>query len=184
MIADFMPVADYFKALVQKAFLEKVSDIYIEPLGQGGTVRFRIDGIVHNLEALELPVYTALIAHIKVLADLNVSEKRLPQDGRAVMALSGLQLDLRVSTLTSSKGECVSLRLLDKRDFLWKIEALGLPSTITEDIQKTIHNSSGLVVLSGPTGSGKTTTIYSLLSQLNSQGCHKILSVEIGRAHV
>ncbi len=173
-----MPVADYFKATVQKAFLEKVSDIHIEPLAEGGVLRFRIDGVLHKIEALDSSFFVSLIAHIKVLADLNVSEKRLPQDGRIVMELASEALDLRVSTLPSSRGECVSIRLLDKGDFLWKTAALGLPEAIAEDIQKLIHLSSGLVVLSGPTGSGKTTTIYSLLSQLNSQESHKILTIE------
>lgn len=173
-----IPVAEYFKNIVQQAFVAQASDIHLEPLDQQGILRFRIDGRLHTIEALEKSFFGSLIAHIKVLADLNVSEKRLPQDGRLGITLSSQALDLRVSTLPTQAGECVTLRLLDKKHFSWKVTDLGLPEKILSAIEGLTRLASGLVVVSGPTGSGKTTTIYSLLSHLNQKGDQKILSLE------
>ena len=173
-----MPVAAYFKNTVQEAFLAQASDIHLEPTAQQGTLRFRIDGLLHTIEALEKSFFGSLIAHIKVLADLNISEKRLPQDGRIGMNLPSQTLDLRVSTLPTQAGECVTLRLLDKKDFSWKVTDLGLPERILGSIEGIARLASGLIVVSGPTGSGKTTTIYSLLSHLNHKADQKILSLE------
>lgn len=173
-----MSVAAYFKAIVQEAFSAQASDIHLEPRAKQGTLRFRVDGLLHTIKTLDNSLFLSLIAHIKVLADLNVSEKSFPQDGRLELNLGTQNLELRVSTLPTQVGECVTLRLLDKKDFSWKLTDVGLPETILNAITGLTRLTSGLVVVSGPTGSGKTTTIYSLLTYFNQKGDQKILSLE------
>lgn len=173
-----MQVAEYFKAIVGQALAAQASDIHLEPLAQQGTLRFRTDGVLQVVDSLEKTFFLSLLAHIKVLADLNVSERQLPQDGRLVLDLPGQDLDIRVSTLPTQAGECVTLRLLDKKDFFWKVEDLRLPAGVFSALEELTQLASGLIVVSGPTGSGKTTTIYSLLRQLSQRGEHKILTLE------
>lgn len=173
-----MSVAAYFKAMVQEAFVAQASDIHLEPRAKQGTLRFRVDGLLHTIKTLDNSLFLSLIAHIKVLADLNVSEKSSPQDGRLELSLGAQNLELRVSTLPTQVGECVTLRLLDKKDFSWKLTDVGLPETILNAVTGLTRLASGLVVVSGPTGSGKTTTIYSLLTYFKQKEDQKILSLE------
>ncbi len=164
--------------LIGRAIGHGASDLHLEPRGDGLRVRYRIDGHLIELGAApESYLAPMLISRIKVLADLNIAEKRLPQDGRASLIIQGREIDIRVSTVPTLDGESVVLRLLDQSAAPRDIDALGLPASVLEPLAQALAAPNGLVLATGPTGSGKTTTLYGALGRVNAES-RKILTVE------
>jgi general secretion pathway protein E len=174
---DDAPIIRLLNALLSQAIKENASDIHIEPFENRLSVRFRVDGVLR--EVLEPPRNLAplVASRIKVMADLDIAEKRLPQDGRISLRIGGRPVDVRVSTLPSGHGERVVLRLLDKQAGRLRLEHLGMARKILEGIDELIHRPHGIFLVTGPTGSGKTTTLYAALTRLNDH-TRNILTVE------
>ncbi len=174
---DDAPIIRLINALLSEAIKENASDIHIEPFEHRLIVRFRVDGILR--EVLQPPRVMAplLISRIKVMARLDIAEKRLPQDGRIGLRIAGRAVDVRVSTLPSGHGERVVLRLLDKQAGRLDLSHLGMPEEQRRLLDGIIHRPHGILLVTGPTGSGKTTTLYAALTQLNDAS-RSILTVE------
>ncbi len=169
---DKAPVAKLVDALLFDALAKGASDLHVHPYPDASLViRYRIDGVLHNLYRPDPALYEQIVGRIKVLAGMDVAEKRLPQDGRTSVSVGGdggRQIDLRVSTLPTTCGERVVIRLLEQTAKLKNLSELGMPEKIEQSFTESIHRSHGLILVTGPTGSGKTTTLYSALAQLNS----------------
>lgn len=164
--------------LIARAIGHGASDLHIEPRGDGLRIRYRIDGHLIELGATpEAYLAAMLISRIKVLAELNIAERRLPQDGRASLTIQGREIDIRVSTVPTLGGESVVLRLLDQSAAPRDIDALGLPGKVHDALAQALAAPNGLVLATGPTGSGKTTTLYGALGRINAES-RKILTVE------
>jgi type IV pilus assembly protein PilB len=167
-LANEVPIVKFVNLVLQQAVIDRASDIHFEPFETEFRIRYRVDGALY--EMAPPPKYLALpvISRIKVMAGLNISEKRLPQDGRISHNLNGRQVDLRVSTLPTAFGESVVLRVLDRGSVNLEIEALGFPKYVHEFVSEVIQRPNGIFVVTGPTGSGKTTTLYSCLRRVNT----------------
>ncbi len=167
-LANEVPIVKFVNLVLQQAVIDRASDIHFEPFETEFRIRYRVDGALY--EMAPPPKYLALpvISRIKVMAGLNISEKRLPQDGRINHNLNGRQVDLRVSTLPTAFGESVVLRVLDRGSVNLEIEALGFPKYVHEYVTEVIQRPNGIFVVTGPTGSGKTTTLYSCLRRVNT----------------
>ena len=153
--------------LLQYAFTQRASDIHIEPRRDKGAVRFRIDGMLHTVYEMPMPVVTAVISRIKTLGRMNVAEKRRPQDGRLkTKAVDEVEVELRLSTLPTAHGEKLVMRIFDPTILLKNFDALGLADREQERWQSLVGQPNGIVLVTGPTGSGKTTTLYTSLKQL------------------
>ncbi|MBR5883077.1 MAG: type II secretion system ATPase GspE [Mailhella sp.] len=163
--------------LLTQAVRAGASDIHIEPYRDVSRVRFRLDGVLYERHTLEKAYHAALVSRIKVMAKLNIAEKRLPQDGRIAVALGGRQVGLRVSTLPTAFGERVVLRLLEKSERVLSLAELGLGSEDLSRVQALVKLSHGMILITGPTGSGKTTTLYAMLQALASPE-RNILTIE------
>jgi type IV pilus assembly protein PilB len=167
-LANEVPIVKFVNLVLQQAIIDRASDIHFEPFETEFRIRYRVDGALYEMapppKHLSLPV----ISRIKVMANLNISEKRLPQDGRINLTLAGKQVDLRVSTLPTAFGESVVLRVLDRGSVNLEIESLGFPKYIHEFVTEVIQRPNGIFVVTGPTGSGKTTTLYSCLRRVNA----------------
>jgi len=153
--------------LLNYAFDERASDIHLEPRDQDAVIRFRIDGILHDIERLPIPVHAAVTSRIKVLARMDIAERRRPQDGRIKTFRSDREVELRVSSLMSAFGEKVVIRVFDPNVLMTDLQALGFGFEDRESYEKWITSPSGLILVTGPTGSGKTTTLYSTLRYLS-----------------
>ncbi len=175
--ADDAPAIRLINGIIADAARQGVSDIHIEPYETGLVVRMRIDGVLR--ETLRMPPHVApvVVSRIKVMARLDIAERRVPQDGRIGLTLGGKLLDVRVSTLPSRAGERVVLRILDKENAGFDLEMLGMPPAIHRIYRDALAEPNGIVLVTGPTGSGKTTTLYAGLRQLND-GTRNILTVE------
>jgi len=175
--ADDAPAIRLINGIIADAARNGVSDIHIEPYETGLVVRMRIDGVLR--ETLRMPAHVApvVVSRVKVMARLDIAERRVPQDGRMGLALGGKLLDVRVSTLPSRAGERVVLRILDKENAGIDLEALGLTPSTYRLMQEVVAEPNGIVLVTGPTGSGKTTTLYAALRLLND-GSRNILTVE------
>ncbi|MDH4318125.1 MAG: type II secretion system ATPase GspE [Desulfobulbaceae bacterium] len=171
------PVIKLVNLMLSNAVREGVSDIHIEPYKDRVKIRKRVDGILYDMYAPPKHVQAKLISRIKIMAKLNIAEKRLPQDGRIEIRLAEKNVDIRVSTLPTAFGERVVLRLLDKSNVLLSLTDLGMASKDLETFHRLIKAPHGIVLVTGPTGSGKTTTLYSALSILNSPDIN-IITVE------
>ena len=175
--ADDAPVIRMINALLTQALRETASDIHIEPFEQISVVRFRIDGTLRDVVRPKKAIHAALISRIKIMAQLDIAEKRLPQDGRIALRIGGKSVDVRVSTLPTGHGERAVLRLLDKEAGRLDLINLGMSDTMSPQFNKLINQPHGIVLVTGPTGSGKTTTLYAALSRLNASTTN-ILTVE------
>ncbi|MBL7685337.1 MAG: Flp pilus assembly complex ATPase component TadA, partial [Deltaproteobacteria bacterium] len=149
----------------------------VEPFERDLVVRFRIDGVLYDIMHPPKKVQNSVISRIKIMANLNIAEKRLPQDGRIRIKIAGKDIDIRVSTLPTSFGESVVMRLLDKSKVLLSLDTIGITGEYLKTITELINKSHGIILVTGPTGSGKTTTLYGMLSQINSPDL-KIITVE------
>jgi general secretion pathway protein E len=163
---DEAPAIRLINGLIAEAARLKASDIHIEPFETGLVVRMRLDGELRELHRLPPGVAPLLASRIKVMARLDIAERRLPQDGRMELALGGKRLDVRVSTLPARGGERVVLRLLDKENAGIDLAALGMPEGAERSFRAGLAEANGLVLVTGPTGSGKTTTLYAGLKQV------------------
>ena len=175
--SDDAPVIRMINALLTQAVREGASDIHIEPFDQISVVRFRIDGRLRDIVRPKKTIHAALISRIKIMSDLDIAEKRLPQDGRITLRVGGKPIDVRVSTLPTGHGERAVLRLLDKEGGRLDCQQLGMSETTLKQFDHLITQPHGIVLVTGPTGSGKTTTLYAALSRLNTPSTN-ILPVE------
>ncbi|MBK7861661.1 MAG: type II secretion system ATPase GspE [Archangiaceae bacterium] len=174
---DEAPIIRLVNSLLYRAAKERASDIHIEPMEKELSVRFRVDGVLQEVIKPPKRYQNSILSRVKIMAQLNIAEKRLPQDGRIRIKLAGRDIDIRVSTVPVAYGERIVLRLLDKSSTVLELEAIGMGSDILEGIDEVIHRSHGIILVTGPTGSGKTTTLYAALSRINTPDL-KILTVE------
>jgi len=176
-LVDDAPVIQLVNMILRQGLADKASDIHIQPEANKVRVRYRVDGMLQDATAVPKQVQAALTARIKVMADMDISEKRAPQDGRITLSMGGREYDLRVSTLPGVMGEKVVMRILDKSGIIHTLGKLGFPSSMLEQYDRLINRSYGIVLVTGPTGSGKSTTLYTTLNMLNSPE-KNILTVE------
>jgi general secretion pathway protein E len=174
---DEAPVIRLVNALIYRAIKEKASDIHIEPFEKEVKVRFRVDGVLQDITHVPKRAQAHIAARIKIMAKLDIAEKRLPQDGRIRLKSAGKDIDLRVSTIPTAHGERSVMRILDKSSVLLDLDKIGFGEDIKGQFEGLIHRSHGIILVTGPTGSGKTTTLYSALSRINSPD-KNILTVE------
>ncbi|SNS18452.1 type II secretion system protein E (GspE) [Noviherbaspirillum humi] len=175
--ADDAPVIRMINALLTQALRDEASDIHIEPFERNSVVRFRVDGNLRDVVKPKKAIHASLISRIKIMAQLDIAEKRLPQDGRITLRVGGKPVDVRVSTLPTGHGERAVLRLLDKEGGRMDLNHLGMSPDVEQEFDKLISQPHGIVLVTGPTGSGKTTTLYAALSRLNGPSTN-ILTVE------
>ena len=175
--SDDAPVIRMINALLTQSLREGASDIHIEPFEQTSVVRFRIDGALRDVVRPRKAIHASLISRIKIMSQLDIAEKRLPQDGRITLRIGGKPVDVRVSTLPTGHGERAVLRLLDKEAGKLDLSNLGMSPDLLPQFDRMINQPHGIVLVTGPTGSGKTTTLYAALSRLNASTTN-ILTVE------
>jgi general secretion pathway protein E len=171
------PVVRLVNLLIENAIKAGASDVHIEPFEDSLRVRYRIDGVLFDAETPPKRLRAAITSRIKIMAELNIAERRLPQDGRIRMALEGRRLDIRVSTIPTLHGESVVMRILDRAAILLPLDRLGFEEKVQRAIERVIHLPHGMLLVTGPTGSGKTTTLYAGLDKINSPG-KKIITIE------
>lgn len=174
---DDAPIIRYVNTLIFRAASERASDIHIEPFEKVLKVRFRVDGVLKDVDVEDKYFQASILSRIKVMADLNIAEKRLPQDGRIGIKIAGQDVDIRVSTVPTRYGERIVMRLLDKSKVMLDLDSIGFEPEIADVMRKITKKSHGIVLVTGPTGSGKTTTLYACLSSINSED-KNILTVE------
>jgi general secretion pathway protein E len=175
--SDDAPVIRMINALLTQALRDGASDIHIEPFEQTSVVRFRVDGALRDIVRPRKAIHGSLISRIKIMAQLDIAEKRLPQDGRITLRVGGKPVDVRVSTLPTGHGERAVLRLLDKEAGRLDLSHLGMSEKMMGQFNSLINQPHGIVLVTGPTGSGKTTTLYAALSMLNNTSTN-IMTVE------
>jgi type IV pilus assembly protein PilB len=176
-MAEGSPVINMTNMILLRGIRDGASDIHIEPQKDRFRVRIRIDGVLYNLMTPKIDMHPALVSRLKVMANLNISERRIPQDGRIQVHAEGRLIDLRFSSLPTIYGEKVVLRILDKRNVILDINELGFDPGVLDRFKTLLKRPYGLILVCGPTGSGKTTTLYSALNMLNS-GEKNIITVE------
>jgi general secretion pathway protein E len=174
---DDAPIIRLLNAILAESLKENASDIHIEPYEKESLVRFRLDGVLSTVLKPSSQITPLLISRIKVMSKLDIAEKRLPQDGRMTVKLGGRSIDLRISTMPSSHGERVVMRLLDKDAGKLQVDDLGMPPETSAQLDDLIRRPHGIILVTGPTGSGKTTTLYAGLQQMDRQG-RNIMTVE------
>ncbi|MCB2312650.1 GspE/PulE family protein [Clostridium tagluense] len=171
------PAVRLVDSIISDAIKLKASDIHIEPFENNIKIRFRIDGTLKEISKYNKDIYNAFITRIKILAELNIAEKRIPQDGRILTVVDNKKVDLRVSTLPTINGEKIVIRVLDRGNFLVGKEKLGMNEDDLEKAERILKSPYGIILVTGPTGSGKSTTLYTLLSELNDNS-KNIITVE------
>ncbi len=171
------PIIKLVNLIILEAFRQRASDIHLEPLERKFRVRYRIDGVLHEMESPPRRLQSAIISRVKIMSNMSIAEKRLPQDGRIQIRVSDRDLDLRVSVLPGNHGETVVMRILDKQGLLLGLSQLGFFSDDQQTFERLIALSDGIILVTGPTGSGKTTTLYACLNQINKPD-RKIITVE------
>lgn len=174
---DEAPIIRLVNSLLFRAVKQKASDIHIEPFEKELIVRFRVDGVLYDIMHPPKKAMAAIISRVKIMANLNIAEKRLPQDGRIRIKIAGKDIDIRVSTVPTAYGESVVMRLLDKSHVVLDLDKLGMAGPIREITEDLIHRPHGILLVTGPTGSGKTTTLYACLTMINTVD-RKILTTE------
>jgi len=178
-LTDEASITNFVNQLIVGALNSRATDIHIEPYEESLRIRYRIDGILYSIPVPSglLSFHSEIVSRIKVMSQMNIAEKRLPQDGRSKMKINGVELDLRISILPSSHGETVSIRLLNKTNILSQLEKLGISDIDQQIVENTITKPHGILLVTGPTGSGKTTTLYCCLNKLNNME-RKIITIE------
>ena len=176
-LASEAPVIRLVNLVIQRAVEQRASDIHVEPFENRLKVRYRIDGVLLEVESPPAASTAAVISRIKIMAKLNIAERRLPQDGRIMIRVQGKELDLRVSTVPTSWGESVVMRILDRESIVFDFHTLGFTDEFLPKFMKVLELPHGILLVTGPTGSGKTTTLYTALSRLNTPDV-KIITVE------
>ena len=176
-MASEAPVIKYVNNLIDTAVKRRASDIHMEPFDEGFYIRLRIDGILHEYEITPKAMQAAIVSRTKLLAALDIAERRLPQDGKISIRISGKELDLRVSTMPTVYGEGVVIRILEKGNIILDMNQLGMQPDMEKSFKKMITIPDGIILVTGPTGSGKTTTLYCALNHINS-GTNKIITLE------
>jgi MSHA biogenesis protein MshE len=171
------PVVKLLQSVFEAATQVRASDIHIEPQERALVIRFRVDGVMHVQTEADMKIASALVLRLKLMSGLDISEKRLPQDGRFNVKVKTTAIDVRISTMPTQHGESVVMRLLNQGAGMLRLEHLGMPPGILERLREAIHRSSGMVLVTGPTGSGKTTTLYAALAEINTTE-KKIITVE------
>jgi general secretion pathway protein E len=176
-LASEAPVIRFVNVLINRAVESRASDIHIEPFENELKVRYRIDGVLHDVDAPQRRLQAAIVSRIKIMAKLNIAERRLPQDGRIKLRMMGKEIDLRVSTLPTLYGESVVMRILDRGSIVLDLDRLGFPADTLSVWDELIVKPYGMILVTGPTGSGKTTTLYGSLHKVNSPE-KKIVTIE------
>jgi general secretion pathway protein E len=171
------PVIRLVNLIITRAIEMRASDIHFEPFENQFRVRYRIDGVLHDVESPPRRLQAAIVSRVKIMAKLNIAERRLPQDGRIMLRVKGKEIDFRVSSVPTIYGESIVLRILDKSSILIDIGKLGFPEDTLIGFEELIQNPHGIILVTGPTGSGKTTTLYCVLEKINSPE-KKIITVE------
>ncbi|MBI2485507.1 MAG: type II secretion system ATPase GspE [Deltaproteobacteria bacterium] len=174
---DEAPIIRFVNSLLFQAVKEKASDIHLECFEKDLLVRYRKDGILHKVTSVPKRLQSSIISRVKIMAELDIAEKRKPQDGRIRVKVAGRDVDVRISTVPTSWGESVVMRLLDRSSVLLSLEDLGLEGKKLHTINALIHRPHGIILVTGPTGSGKTTTLYAALERINSPD-KKIITIE------
>ena len=176
-MASAAPVVKLLNYILYQAIRDKASDIHLEPFEGDFKIRYRVDGSLFELEAPPPHLAEALIARVKVMSDLDIAETRLPQDGRIELTVGGRSVDLRVSTLPTMYGESTVMRILDRSNVSLSLDNLGLVAAVREHLRRFVDLPHGIVLVTGPTGSGKTTTLYAMLNEANKEDT-KVITVE------
>jgi general secretion pathway protein E len=176
-LANEAPVIRRVNQIIADAIEARASDIHIEPALESVLVRYRVDGVLRATETLPPGLKAAITSRIKIMARLDIAERRLPQDGRIKMAIRGVDIDFRVSTIPTSHGESIVLRILDRSQTTLDFDALGFEPDTINTLRRTMRNPNGIVLVTGPTGSGKTTTLYTALKELTKPEV-KVFTVE------
>jgi type IV pilus assembly protein PilB len=171
------PAVQLLQHYLEEAIRRKASDVHLEHLIQGVRVRFRIDGVLYDIDRPSEEIYPALISRLKILADLDISEKRLPQDGRITIPFEDRQVDIRVSIIPTVNGENAVLRILDKGKEVLSLDEIGMPDFLVDMVKQAAERPYGMILVTGPTGSGKTTTLYGVLKHI-ARFNRKILTIE------
>ena len=174
---DEMPVVKFVNLVLLQAVQDRASDIHFEPFEEEFKIRYRVDGALYEMTPPPLHLAMPVASRLKIMANLDISERRMPQDGRISCSIGGRQVDLRLSTLPTAFGESVVLRVLDRSAVSLELEHLGFPDSVSDYVQQAIKQPNGIFVVTGPTGCGKTTTLYSCLRRINKTD-HKLLTVE------
>ena len=175
--AEDAPIIKLVNLIINEAVKERASDIHVEPLEKKFRVRYRIDGVLHEVPGPPKRLEGSVISRVKIMAGMDIAEKRLPQDGRIKMVSDKKELDLRVSSLPSIHGESIVMRILDKTSFFVGLEDVGFLPKEKKDFEKLINLPNGMILVTGPTGSGKTTTLYATLSHINQKD-RKVIMIE------
>jgi len=176
-LASEAPIIKLVNLLITQAVESRASDIHIEPFEDELKVRYRIDGVLHNIESVPKKLQAALVSRVKIMAKLNIAERRLPQDGRIRLRVGEKEIDIRVSSIPIIYGESVVMRILDKEGIVIDLDQLGFSEQTLIPFRNLIRKPHGIILVTGPTGSGKTTTLYGALDKINSPD-RKIITVE------
>jgi len=176
-MASNAPIVRFVDVILYQAVKDLASDVHFEPFADEFRIRYRIDGALYEMAPPPRHLAIPVISRIKVLSNLNIAERRIPQDGRIEMRIGGKPIDLRVSTLPTQYGESVVLRVLDRSVVDLNLDKLGMPEDVLRDVREVIHRPNGIIIVTGPTGCGKTTTLYSGLKEINTIG-EKLLTAE------
>jgi general secretion pathway protein E len=176
-VTDEAPIIRWVNSLIFQAVKERASDIHVEPGDKEVVVRYRIDGVLYETRRANRNYAASITARVKIMAGLNIAEKRLPQDGRIRRRIAGKDIDMRVATAPTAKGERITIRLLDKTAVLVDMSEVGMGPDHLASMEEIIHRPHGILLVTGPTGSGKTTTLYSAISRINTPD-KNILTVE------
>ncbi len=171
------PIIALIEEIIASAYKWRASDIHIEPFAEFTRIRYRIDGILHEIDRISSEIHGSMVTRIKIMANMDIAEKRLPQDGRILFEKNGVELDLRVSTLNTNYGETVVIRILDKSRGLMSLTDLGMDERTLSEVRRLINLPYGMILVTGPTGSGKSTTLYSALSEID-HSLRKVITVE------
>lgn len=176
-LASEAPTVNLLNALITRALRQRASDMHVEPNQGRGKVRFRIDGVLQEVETIPAGLLLPVITRLKILSNMDIAEKRRPQDGKIEMRIGGIDLDIRVSALPLNDGESVVMRFLRKDAIKYDMNVLGIAADIEAKILQDLQTTAGVILLTGPTGSGKTTSLYTFLNKLNTPGV-KIITLE------